>query len=323
MHRVEYVRPDFPLDAFAGTASYYLRYRVPYPQALLSDLVERAGVTRGGRLLDLACGPGRVALALVWSFREVWAIDLEGEMIEVGQKEVTRRGVSTIKWMVGKAEELQAPPASFELITIGEAFHRLDQQLVAKQTLQWLQPGCCLASLGSYGVMEGKEPWQRIVADIVRRWTSRASPSGDSSAQPKPGSGPEHYELVLRDAGFEDVASYSFVERHDWTIEAVIGNLYSTSFCSKHVLGENSEAFEADLKAALLAHDPSGTYRETMRFGYTIGRKPRSNLQCAICNSSTASSASSPAARRGRRDQPARQARGAAAGARRRACRRP
>ena len=274
MNRVEYVKPDFPLDAFAGTATYYLRYRVPYPQALLRDLVERAGVTGEGRLLDLACGPGRVALALVSSFREVWAIDLEPEMIEVGQNEAAQRGVNNIRWMVGKAEELQVPPASCELITIGEAFHRLDQQLVAKQTLRWLQPGCCVASLGCYGVMEGKEAWQRSVADVVRRWTSRARPSGDLSAQPQPGSGPEHYELVLRDTGFEDVASYAFVEEHSWTIETIMGNLYSTSFCSRNVLGDNAEAFEADLRAALLAHNPSGTYRENIDFGYTIGRKP-------------------------------------------------
>jgi len=229
-NRVAYVKPDFPRDAFAGTATYYLRYRVPYPQALLRNLVERAGVTGEGRLLDLACGPGRVALALVSSFREVWAIDLEPEMVAVGQKEAAQRGVTNITWMVGKAEALHAPPAACELITIGEAFHRLDQQLVAKQALQWLQPGCCLANLGSDGVMEGKEPWQRLVADIVRRWTSRVRPSGGGSEQPQPGSGPTHYELVLRDTGFEAVASYQFVEGHTWTIETIIGNLYSTSF---------------------------------------------------------------------------------------------
>jgi hypothetical protein len=33
-------------------------------------------------------------------------------------------------------------------------------------------------------------------------------------------------------------------------------------------------AFEADLKAALLAQDPSGTHRENTQWGYTIGRKP-------------------------------------------------
>jgi ubiquinone/menaquinone biosynthesis C-methylase UbiE len=65
------------------------------------------------------------------------AIDLEPEMIAAGQNEATQRGVNTITWMVRKAEEVQVPPVSCELITIGEAFHCLNQQLVAKQALQW------------------------------------------------------------------------------------------------------------------------------------------------------------------------------------------
>ena len=78
----------------------------------------------------------------------------------------------------------------------------------------------------------------------------------------------------MRETGFEHVASETFVAGHIWTIETIIGYLYSTSFCSKNVLGDNSEAFAADLRAALLAHNPSGKYRENVGFGYTIGRKP-------------------------------------------------
>src|SRR5580692_1635024 len=122
MSHGEPVKPDFPPDAFVGTAPYYARYRVPYPGALIQDLVRRAGVTGEGRLLDLACGPGRVAFALVGTFRKIWAIDLEPEMVEVGKEQAARRGFGHIKWMVGKAEELNAPPAWFELVTIGMRF---------------------------------------------------------------------------------------------------------------------------------------------------------------------------------------------------------
>ena len=274
MNRVVYVQPDFPVDAFAGTATYYVRYRVPYPAGLLKDLITRAGLTGAGRLLDLACGPGRVALALASSFQEIWAIDLEPAMIVVGQHEATQRGVHNITWMVGKAEELAAPPASFVLITIGEAFHRLDQLRVAQHTLQWLQPGGCVAILGDYGLRSGTEPWQRLVAAIVRHWTSHNAAHGTVAAPPQPGSGPAHNERVLRETGFAEVASYPFVVPQDWTLDTIIGNLYSTSFCSQRVLGANAAAFEAALQAALLAHDPSGIYREQMRFGYTIGGKP-------------------------------------------------
>lgn len=274
MNLVDHVMPDFPADAFAGTATYYVHYRVPYPKALLDDMIKRAGVTGEGKLLDLACGPGRVALSIAASFRDIWAIDLEPEMIEVGKKEAISRGVKNIKWIVGKAEDVEAPPASFELITIGEAFHRLDQQLVADQALQWLRPGCCLAILGGFGITSGNEPWQRIVANTVRNWKNRKGTCDNDVGRSKPGSGPDHTQLVLQEAGFEDVASYSFVEPHEWTTNSILGNLYSTSYCSKNVLGDNVEAFEANMKTALLAHDPSGNYRENMRFGYTIGRKP-------------------------------------------------
>jgi SAM-dependent methyltransferase len=274
MNRVAYVQPDCPVDAFAGTAPYYVRYRIPYPAGLLQDLIARAGLTGEGRLLDLACGPGRIALALAASFQEIWAIDREPEMIEVGQQEAIQRGVHNVTWLVGKAEDLAAPPASWVLITIGEAFHRLDQPRVAQHALQWLQPGGCVAILGGYGLTSGKEPWQRLVAEIVRHWTSRAATHGAVAAPPQPGSGPDHNERVLRETGFAAVASYPFVVPQDWTIDTIMGNLYSTSFCSKRVLGANAAAFEAELQAVLLAHDPSGTYREQMRFGYTIGRKP-------------------------------------------------
>jgi hypothetical protein len=96
--------------------------------------------------------------------------------------------------------------------------------------------------------------------EIVRQETSRTAAHGAIAAQRKPGSGPDHNERVLRETGLRDVASYPFVAPHDWTIDTILGNLYSTSFCSKRVLGANAAAFEAALETALLAHDPSGHY---------------------------------------------------------------
>jgi SAM-dependent methyltransferase len=272
---VEYIKPSFPADAFAGTAGYYVRYRVPYPGRLLGDLIRRSGVSGGGRLFDLACGPGRLALSLAPSFRETWAVDLEPEMIEAGRLEAARRGVEDIKWIDGRAEDLGAPGASFDLVTIGEAFHRLDQRLVAAQVLGWLKPGCCVAILGCYTILSEREPWQRIVGDCVRRWATPGSGNGGVSGPRVPGSGPEHGERVLRDAGFVEVASHAFVEPHEWTIETILGYLYSTSACSRRRLGANADAFESDLRSGLLACDPGGLYREPTQWGYTIGRKPR------------------------------------------------
>src|SRR5262245_31822098 len=80
--------------AFSGTASYYLRYRPPYPDEFLSDLRSHAKTTGFGSLLDLACGPGRVAIPMAPYFVSVLAIDVEAEMIAAGAKEASRRGVT-------------------------------------------------------------------------------------------------------------------------------------------------------------------------------------------------------------------------------------
>ena len=258
--------PNLSPDAFAGTAEYYLRYRLPYPTAMLDDLCERAGVT-GGRLLDLACGPGRIALDLAPRFAEVWALDFEPQMIAVGRAEAGRRGLGNLRWLVGRAEDLAAPASGFALITIGDAFHRLDQPLIARRCLEWLAPGACLATMGGPGATVGSEPWQKAARDVVRRYARHASP-GDGGP-PEWGAQNE----VLRRAGFADVADHDFGHTHEWTTESIIGHVYSTSYGSKAQLGDRAAAFEAELTAALMAAEPSGRFRQEATFGYTLARR--------------------------------------------------
>ena len=268
---------DTPTNPFSGAAESYARYRPPYPEKLLDDLKHCAGVTGEGRLLDLACGPGRVALPLAGCFSEVWAVDQEPEMIEVGRAQAEQQGLSNIRWLVGQAEEVPAAPGSFELITIGEAFHRLDQRLIAERALALLAPGRCLATLGCFSLMQGVEPWHDILRAVVRPRTDHRSAAEPAptrpSSQPR---GADHDRQVLTAFGFEHVGTYDFPHPHVWTLDSVLGNLNSTSNLSARVLGDEAERFAADVRRALLSFDSSGRYPEMLRFGYGLFRKPRS-----------------------------------------------
>ena len=53
-----------------------------------------------------------------------------------------------------------------------------------------------------------------------------------------------------------------------------VGYLCSTSVASKAALGDAAEAFEAELRRALLAHDPRGAYREEVLFHCITARPP-------------------------------------------------
>jgi SAM-dependent methyltransferase len=67
----------FSPDLYRGTAEFYDRFRLSYPDPLISDLVHRTRPSGRGRLLDLACGTGQLAFALRSSFAEVRAVDQE------------------------------------------------------------------------------------------------------------------------------------------------------------------------------------------------------------------------------------------------------
>jgi ubiquinone/menaquinone biosynthesis C-methylase UbiE len=265
--------PNLRADAFAGTAIAYLRYRPPYPVSLLADLLARANPSDHSLLLDLASGPGRLALDLAAAFEQVRAIDLEPEMIAVGRREAERRGIGNIKWLVSRAEDAAISPNSIDLITIGDAFHRLDQKVIAQRALVWLKPGGSIALLGTDGLLTGGEVWKETVAEVARRWMARAFPEGWAVSRAGAELGPAGAERVLRQTGFADVESRAFVQPRDWSFEEIAGNLRSTSVCSNKALGEHVEAFEADLRRAL-GGESGGVFHEALRCGYTIGRRP-------------------------------------------------
>ena len=160
----------FAADLYRGTAGYYDRYRLPYPETMLADLVARAGVSGRGRLLDLACGTGQLAFPLRRWFAEVWAVDREPDMVELVRAKAAAEDAGDIRPIVSDAETLRAGRGHFELAVIGNAFHRLDRDQVAGRVLGWLKPGGHLALCWSSQPWIGEQSWQQALAAVLNRW---------------------------------------------------------------------------------------------------------------------------------------------------------
>lgn len=269
--------PRYPADAFAGTAGFYAAGRPPYPKALLDDLLRRARITGNGRLIDLGCGPGRIALALASSFREVLAVDRDREMIAVGREIARERGIGNVRWKVGRAEDVKAPEGSFELVTCGESFHRLDQWVVARKALKWLRPGGVLATMGPDGAMRRRRKLhiyaEKVFRRLARDLSAKVKSGKRDAVAPVLMSIPNH-RRVLRAAGFVGVRDHYFRVRHVWTVDSLVACYLSVSGASRRVLGDRVPRVAAGLRRALLRYDPRGRYRETMGFGYTLARRP-------------------------------------------------
>jgi SAM-dependent methyltransferase len=262
--------PEFRRDLFQGTAPYYDRFRPPYPPDLIDDLTTRAG--EGGRLLDLACGTGQLTFALHARYDEVWAVDQEPEMAAMVRDKALAAGIATIRAVAASAEELQAPAESFDLVVIGNAFHRLPRERVAANVRRWLRPGRCLALVWGESPWAGEEPWQRVLAATMKRWRARAGgvdriPAGyDENRRDRPDA------AILEQTGFDVVGSHAFRAAHDWTPDALIGFLFSTSVLSRPSLGDLAAGFEEDLRREMLGCVPSGRWRQVIDFGYQLAR---------------------------------------------------
>jgi SAM-dependent methyltransferase len=266
---------NFRPDLYRGVAVYYDRYRPPYPDALIDDLVLQAGADGTGRLLDLACGTGQVCFALRGWFGEIWAVDQEPDMISlVRQKASALTDPPRFEFRAAAAENLAAPEASFDLVTIGNAFHRLRRDAVAAKVLRWLRPGAHLALLWGGSPNDGDAPWQQALRDQMRRWQQRpgaeqrvpASYEADRAARPDLG--------ILRAAGFESVGRREFPVSLMWTAAKIAGFVASTSVLSPEALGPDAGAFDVSLRQALLEQEPAGQFRQDTTFACDLARRP-------------------------------------------------
>ena len=268
--------PQFRPDLFRGTARSYDKFRLPYPRALIDDLADRCAADGTGTLLDLACGTGQLGFALRSRFGAVWAVDLEPEMIDLVRRKAEAAGDTGVKAVVSSAEDLAAPPGSFQLVTIGNAFHRLQRAAVAARVLGWLRPRGWLALVWGGSPWEGDAPWQVALAGLIRDWRQRAETG-------RGGRIPAGYELarqartdqeILREAGFDLAGRRTFESVHDWSPGAIAGFLASTSVLSPLALGPLAADFDRELRAVLTAEASGGRLRQRLSFACDLARRP-------------------------------------------------
>ena len=265
----------FAADLYRGTAEYYDRYRLPYRRAMLADLTARAQVSGHGRLLDLACGTGQLAFALRRQFSEVWAVDQEPDMVELVRTKAAAMSAGHIRAVASSAESLEVEAGHFELVVIGNAFHRLDRDVVARRVFGWLQPGGHVALCWSSSPWTaGGTDWQLALVGVLDGWRARLGveervPEGwDAARRQRPD------VRVLGDAGFEVVGHQEFSREQRWSLLELGGLVRSTSFLSASVLGEQGAAFDAELAEALRPYADGGVYAETVSFAYELARRP-------------------------------------------------
>jgi hypothetical protein len=80
------------------------------------------------------------------------------------------------------------------------------------------------------------------------------------------------HEAVLARSPFPEVVRVVQEYERPWTVEQIIGYLYSTSLPLRRVLGDRRPAFEREVTDALLAADESGRFVEPVTLEVLVAR---------------------------------------------------
>lgn len=261
---------EFGTDLYRGTAPYYDRYRPAYPDVLFEDLLARTRASGDGRLLDLACGTGQIALPLARRFASVVAVDQEPETVEFARsKSPGLGGASSVRWVSGSVETVELE-GRFDLITVGNAFQRFRRHTAAARMRSWLVAGGAVALLWSDMPWVGDLPWQRELFDVFVEWTDRAAATDRVPAGFEQSMSGEPHEQVLRRAGFDYAGKFEFSSEQVWTVETLVGFMYSTSLLNRAVLGQQSSEFEADLQTRMTDVEPTGRFVQALSSAYEL-----------------------------------------------------
>ena len=111
-------------DLFKGAAKFYSKYRPLYPASLIRFLVKRFSLDGNGKMLDLGCGTGQLALRFSDWFEQIVGIDPDLEMIQEAKRLTTELRAENMNWFNGDIDSYRENyEEPFRLVTIAKRIH--------------------------------------------------------------------------------------------------------------------------------------------------------------------------------------------------------
>jgi ubiquinone/menaquinone biosynthesis C-methylase UbiE len=106
-------------------------------------LVQRLGISKGLKVLDLGCGDGTTALPGAKLGADVLGVDVARNLVEAGNRRAKQHGLTNLKFQEGDASNLeQVPDKSFDLVvSIFGAMFAPKPFDVAKEMVRVTRPG--------------------------------------------------------------------------------------------------------------------------------------------------------------------------------------
>lgn len=249
---------------FDDAAEDYERTRPVCPPQLFDDLIDRAGLRPGDRVIEIGCGTGQATVPLAERGLAVTAVELGAKLAAVARRRLA--GFPAAEVVTSSFEDWQPQGGPAAAVVAVSSLHWIDPQLRYAKPHDLLRPGGTMAVAGCLWARPADaEPFW---ADVQEDYAA-VGYEGDPPPPPQD-IGPRH--LPPEAAGlFDEVASLRYPFQLRYSAEDYLAILASQS--DTRALGEDRRAeFIGRVRHRL---DSLGRPELTANFvGYlTLGRR--------------------------------------------------
>jgi SAM-dependent methyltransferase len=250
------------MGRFESTVAFYDRYREPYPPDFFAEVAGRLRFTGTERLLDIACGPGMLAIGFAPYVAFCLGVDPEPGMLAAARELAKEAGVR-LELIESRFEDLPVSAGPFQIATVGRALHWLDKDRAPAMIAQMVTSGGYILVCGALSVKAPENPWAAALRDLRRAWSDDADhPYNHTDA-----------DAWFANTPFRKLDEIAVTYQHRVTVASLIGRALSMSTTSPTVLGERRASFEATLRAALEPFVEEGTLAEEVHAQAQVFRR--------------------------------------------------
>jgi ubiquinone/menaquinone biosynthesis C-methylase UbiE len=156
---------------FDEIAAEYDRYRPTYPDELIDQACQVAGIGSGDHVLEVGCGSGQLTRSLVARGLHVTALEPGKSLLALTRQNL--EGAGEVEFVNAQFEDAPLPREEFQAVFSASAFHWVDPQVSWQKTADVLAPGGTLALVQYCGL---QEPRSKRDQDVVLAAMRKVAP---------------------------------------------------------------------------------------------------------------------------------------------------
>ena len=152
---------------FDEIAAEYDRRRPAYPDELVDQACQVAGIGGGDHVLEVGCGSGQLTRSLVARGLRVTALEPGANLLALARQNL--EGAGAVEWVNAQFEEAPLPREHFRAVFSASAFHWIDPKVSWQKVADVLVPGGTLALVQYFGIEEPRSKRDQVAALAAMR----------------------------------------------------------------------------------------------------------------------------------------------------------